>query len=214
LHNFGAEVGAANGSQVLLVAFGVARVLVQQEGGPRFDLRVDNRHPQVLRPHRLACHPGALVLLVPRVKDNSVKIDEVGAIRRAKERPRFTRFDAPHEKIRNPECVEKIASSQFLRAVIFFEVEKRFDVRVPRLEVGCERSLALPSALVDVPRRRLKATQHGDDSSANAPSGCDTAPGGAHVAQTEADPPGALGDDGTALLRFVDAFDGVLRDGE
>jgi hypothetical protein len=65
----------------------------------------------------------------------------------AHQAPDAVLLDPLHEQVRNPECVEEVPGTLLLFSVIFSQIQKFEDVRVPRLKVDGESSWALVAAL-------------------------------------------------------------------
>lgn len=66
---------------------------------------------------------------------------------------------ALHEDIGDPESREKIAGAHFFFAVVFSQVQKLEDVRMPRLQINSQAALPLAPALVDVARRIVEDSE-------------------------------------------------------
>mmetsp|Transcript_2607 Transcript_2607/g.5609 ORF Transcript_2607/g.5609 Transcript_2607/m.5609 type:complete len:277 (+) Transcript_2607:658-1488(+) len=64
LDNFGTEVGALDGTQILLIGLGVAVILVQHVWRPRLHLRIQNGKPKLLRLDSFATPTLLLVLFI------------------------------------------------------------------------------------------------------------------------------------------------------
>jgi hypothetical protein len=68
----------------------------------------------------------------------------------AKQGPRSFFFDSLHKEIWNPKGGEKVTGSVFLFSVVFFQIEKREDISMPRLKVNGKRALPFATPLIDV----------------------------------------------------------------
>mmetsp|Transcript_75449 Transcript_75449/g.211527 ORF Transcript_75449/g.211527 Transcript_75449/m.211527 type:complete len:231 (+) Transcript_75449:938-1630(+) len=102
LHDFSAQVTASNRSQVLLVALGVGRVLVEHVRSSGFDLRVQNGKPQLLGLDSLSTLSFPFITLVQFDKLLSMAIGESGTFIGAHQRPGTVGLDTLHEQVRNP----------------------------------------------------------------------------------------------------------------
>ena len=86
---------------------------------------------------------------------------QTGRLVGTKEGPFAVLLHSFHEQVRNPERVEKIAGPQFLFAMVLFEFQKIKNIGVPRFQINSERTFALATALVYVPRRVVENPKHG-----------------------------------------------------
>ena len=154
---------------------------------PRFDLRVEDGEPELLRLDRLARLPLRLVLLVERLELGAPRVVEPGALVRAEERPLAVRLDALHEEVGHPQRVEEVARARLLLAVVLAQVEEVEDVGVPRLDVHGERALPLAAALVDEARRVVEDAQHRHEPVRRAVGAGDVGARRADVRDREAD---------------------------
>mmetsp|Transcript_2729 Transcript_2729/g.7545 ORF Transcript_2729/g.7545 Transcript_2729/m.7545 type:complete len:206 (+) Transcript_2729:1310-1927(+) len=160
LDDLRAQVGAPDGTEVLLVGLAVGCVLVEHIRRPRLNLGFDDFEPKLLGRNDAPRLALALILFVQRLKVLPPAVDKPGALVRAEERPAAILLDAAHEEVAHPERVEQIARARLLLAVVLAKLEELKDIRMPRLEVDGERALALAAALVDVACGRIKDTKH------------------------------------------------------
>ena len=163
LHNLGAEVGRADGAEVLLVGLAVARVFEEHVRVAGFNLRLEDGEPELLRLDRLLTLALGLVLGVQRFELLAPAIGEAGGFVGAEQGPLAVGLDAFHEQIVGPEAVEEVTRARLFFAVVLAEVEPVEDVGVPRLEVDGERAFAFAAALVDVAGGVVEDAEHGDD---------------------------------------------------
>ena len=124
LDDLGAQVGRADGAQILLVGLAVGGVLVQDVRRARLDLRVQDGKPELLRLHGLAHLARRLVLLVQRLKLLAPRVDKAGALVGAHESPVCVRHDSLHEQVWDPHRVEEVSSSVLLSTEIFLQLKK------------------------------------------------------------------------------------------
>mmetsp|Transcript_12764 Transcript_12764/g.23829 ORF Transcript_12764/g.23829 Transcript_12764/m.23829 type:complete len:351 (-) Transcript_12764:99-1151(-) len=213
-NNFRAKVGAADGSQVLLIGLGVGMILVEHVGRSRFDLRVQNGKPQLLCLNGLA---GLAFLFVPFVEFDkfvSVHVGQSRCLVGTKEGPGAVALDAFHEQIGNPQGVEQVSGSIGFVSVVFAEIQKGKNVGMPRFQVAGNASLAFAASLIDVPSRVVKDSQHGNDPVGGSVGASNVGLTGTNVVNGDSNASGVLGDDGTSLERFVDSFNGVCLHGQ
>ena len=163
LHDLRAEVGGANGTEVLLVGLLVGSVLVQHVGRTGFDLRLNNLVPNHTSWHRFTGHASAFVVFVHGLELSTVDVLKTGALVGAEEGPVAVVFNALHEEVGRPHGVEEVASTHLFLAVVLLEVKELKDVRVPRFEVNGDGTLALAAALVDVAGGVVEDAEHGDN---------------------------------------------------
>ena len=214
LNNLGTEVGALDGTEVLLVGLVVAVVLEEHVGGTGLDLRIEDGEPELLSLDGLAALALLLVLLVEGLELLTVAVGEAGALIGAHEGPLAVGLDTLHEEVGNPKGVEQITGTVGLVAVVLTKVEEGEDIGMPGLDVGGDTALALSSALIDVPGSVVEDTEHRNDAVGGAVGTTDVGLGGTDVGDGHADAASVLGDDGELLEGVVDAVDGVLLHGE
>jgi len=65
-------------------------------------------------------------------------LEKSRAFVRAHQSPYSVFFHAFHKKIRNPQGVEKISRSIFLSAIVFAQLQKVYNVSMPRFYVNSE----------------------------------------------------------------------------
>lgn len=176
----------------------------------RLDLGVKNGKPQLLRLDGLSDFAFSFVAFVQGFKLVAETIGETGALVGAQQGPGAVVLDALHEEIRHPHGEEQIARAITFVPVVFAQIQKGKDVRVPGFQVNGDGSLAFATALVDVPRRIVKDTEHGYDAVGGAVSAANVALAGPNVMNGEANTSSILGNDGAVLERIVDAVDGVF----
>mmetsp|Transcript_39014 Transcript_39014/g.91260 ORF Transcript_39014/g.91260 Transcript_39014/m.91260 type:complete len:642 (+) Transcript_39014:465-2390(+) len=209
LDDLRAQVGRANGAQVLLVGLAVGRVLVQHVRRPRLDLRVEDGEPQLLRGHRALGAPFGLVLLVQRLELGAPHVAQPRRLVGAEEAPIRVRLDTPHEEIGHPQRVEEVARTALLLAVVLAQVEEGEDVRVPRLDVHGESSFALATALVNIASGVVKDTQHWHQPVARAARALNVRALCANVVHRQTDATRRFGDLCAQRERLEDALDRV-----
>jgi hypothetical protein len=160
LDNLSAQVRAADGTKVLLVALAVASVLVEHEGVTSLGLSLEDGIPKLLGTDSLATLVLLLVALVQSFELVTVDIGETGALIGAHECPIAIVLDTLHEEVRNPQSVEEIASADFLFAVVLAQVEEAKDVSVPWLKVDSKGTWTLVATLVDIASSVVVYTEH------------------------------------------------------
>ncbi|GIX65122.1 signal peptide containing protein [Babesia caballi] len=195
LHDFAAQVGGLDGAQVLLVGLGVARVLVQHEGGASLDLTLEDGEPEGLGGDGLATQTGLLVLGVELLELVAPDVVEAAALVRAHQGPLPVSLDTLHEQVGNPQGVEQIARACLLGAVVLAKVQKVHDVGVPRLHVNGEGALALAASLVHVAGGGIENAQHGHNAVALAVGATNVGATGPDLVAGQPYTPGALADE-------------------
>ena len=168
LDDLRAQVGALDGAEVLLVALGVGRVLVEHVGRAGLDLRLDDGGPELLGLDGLATASLRLVLFVQVLELLAPRVRQARALVRAHESPVLVALHAAHEQVGYPEGVEELACAHLLLARVLLCAEEVEHVRVPRLQVDGERARTLVAALVDVARRVVEHAQHRNQAIARA----------------------------------------------
>ena len=214
LDDLGAQVGRADGPEVLLVGLRVGGVLVEHVRGAGLDLCFDDLVPHVTSRHRLAGEALGFVRGVKRLKLGTVHVLKAWALVRAEEGPVRVGFNPLHEQVGRPHGVEEVASAHLFLPVVLAQVEEFEQVRVPRFEVDGNRTLALAAALVNVARRVVEDAQHGDDAVRGAVGPLDVGALGANVVDGKANATGRLGDHRALLERVVDAVQRVILHGQ
>mmetsp|Transcript_5523 Transcript_5523/g.7783 ORF Transcript_5523/g.7783 Transcript_5523/m.7783 type:complete len:590 (-) Transcript_5523:355-2124(-) len=210
LHDLRAQVGRADGAQVLLVGLAVAGVLVHHVGRAGLHLRRQDGEPQLLRGHRAARLALPLVLLVQRLELLAPHIRQPFRLVRAEERPRAVLLYSLHEQVRDPQSVEQVPGAVGLVAVVLLQVQEVHDVCVPGLEVDGDGALPLAAALVHVSGGVIVHAQHGHDAVGAAVGATDVGVGCTDVVDGQADAACVLGDDGALLQCVVDAVNTVI----
>ena len=152
----------------------------------------------------------AFVAFVQTFEVVRVTSRQAGAFRRAHQRPIATALDAFHEKIGNPQRVEKISRARFLFAVIFFEIQKFKDVGVPGFEVDGEGAFATTAALIAVSRRVVENAQHRRQAVGLAVRSGDVRVRRADVLHSEADSARVFANRGAVAERLENSFDGIF----
>src|SRR5690242_18678436 len=160
LNDLGAQVGAADGTKVFLVALPVGSIFVEHEGVTSLSLSLEDCVPQLLGTDSLAATTLLLVLLVEGDKLITVDISKARALVGAHECPLAVLLDTLHEEIGNPQSVEEIASTNLFLTVVLPQVEETEDVGVPGLKVDGESTRALVATLVDVAGSVVVDTEH------------------------------------------------------
>lgn len=210
LHNLGAEVGALDGAQVLLVALAVGGVLEQHVGRAGLGLAFQNGEPQLLGLDGFAALAFALVLEVELLELGAVAGVEARALVGAHQRPVAVGFHALHEQVGRPEGEKQVAGAHLFLAVVLFQIQEVEDVGVPGLQVNGESALALAAPLVHVAGRVVEHLEHGHEAVGGTVGAFDVGAGGAHVVHGQPDAAGALRNQGAVLQRVVNAVDGVV----
>mmetsp|Transcript_85769 Transcript_85769/g.191778 ORF Transcript_85769/g.191778 Transcript_85769/m.191778 type:complete len:753 (-) Transcript_85769:7-2265(-) len=220
LDDLGAEVGAVDGAEVLLVGLAIRSVLVEHVGRARLHLRLQDAEPELLRLDRLLAlarglelRVHALEVLAPDVHEALAGLRVEGLIG-AEERPLAVLLDAAHEEVGHPEAVEEVARALLLLAVVLPHLQEVEDVRVPGLQVHGEGALALAAALVHVARGLVEVPEHGHQAVAVAVGAADVGALRANVGDGHADAARRLRDEGALLEGVVDALDAVALHGE
>lgn len=194
---------------MLLVGFGVGRVLLEELRRARLNLGVKNHLPELLCGHALAPLALLLVACLERLECRTVAVRKARALVGTHERPHALVLDTLHEEVGNPEAVEEVARTLLLSALVELHAEEVLDVRVPRLKLDSEGAVAL-AALVDVARRVVENAEHGDDARRLAVRPGNASVAGANVVDIDADAAGPLGNLRAVAERLVDARDAVL----
>mmetsp|Transcript_19727 Transcript_19727/g.38612 ORF Transcript_19727/g.38612 Transcript_19727/m.38612 type:complete len:405 (-) Transcript_19727:253-1467(-) len=166
--------------------------------------------PKLLGTDGLASLALTLVSLIEFVKLGSVNFRESTSLVGAKKGPFSVLLHTLHEKVRNPECDEKVAGSDLLLTVVLTDLHEVKDIRVPRLKVHAERSLALATTLVDVASSVVEDTEHRNDAVGVAVGACNIAAGGTNLVNVHTNTSCVLGDSGAGLECLEDTLDGVL----
>ena len=214
LDDLRAEVGAADGAEVLLVGLAVGCILVQHVRYAGLNLVFDNLEPELLGLDGLASLALGLVLLVQGLELRSPAVGQSRALVRAHQGPVSILLDALHEEVRCPEGVEQVAGALLLLSVVLLEVEEIENVGVPRLDVDSEGALAFAAALVHVAGCVIEDAEHRDNAVGRSVRAADVGTGGPDVVDGEADAAGVLGNLGALLQRVVDAANAVFLHGE
>lgn len=144
-------------------ALTISGVLVKHERTTGLDLGLQDSVPELLSLDSLPCTTFALVLLVEGLELLAPDLMETRCFVGAEEGPFATGFNSLHEQIGDPKRIEEITGSNFLLAMILAQVDELKDVGVPRLEINSKRTRALVTTLVDVSRRRVVHTEHGNN---------------------------------------------------
>ena len=160
LHDLRAQVGGANRSEVLLIGFLVGGVLVQHVWRSRFNLGFDNLVPHHSSRDGFSGHPSALIVFEHGLEFSTVDVLKTWAFVWTEERPVAVVFHPLHEQVGRPHGVEEVACTHLFLPVVLLQVKELKDVRVPRLEVNRNGTLALAAALVNVSSRIVEHTQH------------------------------------------------------
>mmetsp|Transcript_22858 Transcript_22858/g.41925 ORF Transcript_22858/g.41925 Transcript_22858/m.41925 type:complete len:270 (-) Transcript_22858:1053-1862(-) len=106
LYNFSAEIGTFDGTQILLVRFTIAMILVQHVRRARLHLRVQDGKPQLLRLNSLASLAITFILFIKSLKLITPALVEPLALVGAHERPLPVALNTFHKEIGDPEGVE------------------------------------------------------------------------------------------------------------
>ena len=96
--------------------------------------------------------------------------------------------------------------------MVLAQVEKVFNVRVPRLNVDGECSLALPASLIDIPGRHVEDAEHWDEPVARPSAAANVRAARADLGNRDANPARVLRDAGAATQGLVYAVDGIVLD--
>ena len=214
LNNFGTEVGALDGSKVLLVGLAVAVILVEHVGGSSLNLCVQDGEPQLLGLDGFASLTLTFVLLVEGLEFFSVAVGKARTFIGAHEGPLSIGLDTFHEQVRNPEGVEQVTGAVGLVTVVLSEVQKGEDIGVPWLEVDGNTSLALTTSLIDIAGSVVEDTKHRDDSVGSSVGSTNVGLASTNVVSGQTNSTGVLRDDGTVLEGIVNSIDGVLLHGQ
>ena len=213
-HDFATQVGRANGSQVLLVGFGVGRILVQHVRSSRLDLGIQNGEPKLLGWNGLAGLAFCFVFGVQVLEFLSVDIGESRCLVGAKERPGSRFLDAFHEQIGNPERIKQIPGPVGFVSVVLSQIQKGKDIGVPWFQINGDTSLALAATLVDVTSRVVKDTQHGNNAVGSSVGAGNVGLTGTNVVCGKTNATGVLGNDGTVLECIINSVNGVFLHGQ
>ena len=210
LNDLSAQVGAADGTEVLLVALAVAGILVEHEGVAGLGLGLEDGIPELLGLNSLASLAFPFVLFVQSLELVAVDIGKTRALVGAHESPGAVLLDTLHEQIGDPEGKEEIASAHLLLTVVLAEVEELEDIGVPRLKVDGESTRTLVATLVNIASGVVEDPEHGNDTVGRAVGTGDIGARGANAVNVETDTASHLGDHGASLEGVVDALDAVL----
>lgn len=210
LDNLAAEVGAADGAKVLLVALAVAVVLVQHEGVASLDLSLKNGVPELLGTNGLTTPTLLLVLLVQSLELVAVDVGKTRALVGAHQSPGAVLFDTLHEEIGDPQSVKQVASANLFLSVVLAEVKEAEDIGMPRLEVNGECTGTLVATLVDIAGGVVVHTEHRNEAVAGTVGASNIAASSANTVDIEADTTGGLGNHGAGLQGIVDTLNAVL----
>ena len=146
-----------------MIGFLVGGVLVQHVGRSRFNLGFDNLVPHHSSRNGFSCHPSALIVFEHGLEFSTVDVLKTWAFVGAEERPVAVVFHSLHEQVGRPHGVEEVACTHLFLSVVLFQVKELKDVRVPRLEVDRNGTLALAAALVNITGRVVENAQHWND---------------------------------------------------
>lgn len=208
-HNLSTQVGAFDGSQVLLIGFAIAAVFVQHVGCSGLHLRIQHSKPKLLGLDGLASLALTLILLIQSLELLSPAGIQSGALIRTHQRPIPVLLYPLHKQIRNPKSVEEIAGTLHLVTMVLPQVQEGKDIGMPRLNVGSNTSLALSTSLIHVTCSVIEDTEHGHDSVGGPIGATDVTGAGTNVGDGHANSPSILADDGTVLERIVDSVNGI-----
>jgi hypothetical protein len=210
LNDLSAQVGASDGTEVLLVALAVASILVEHEGVSGLGLGLEDGIPELLGLDRLTTLALPLILLVQSLELLTIAVGKTGTLVGAHEGPFTVLFDTLHEKIRDPKGKEQVASANFLLTVVLSEIKELEDIRVPGLEVDGESTRSLVSTLVDIAGSVVEDTQHGNDTVGSTVGSGDVGASGTNAVDVQADTTSHLGDHSASLEGIVDSVNAVL----
>mmetsp|Transcript_12173 Transcript_12173/g.26968 ORF Transcript_12173/g.26968 Transcript_12173/m.26968 type:complete len:510 (+) Transcript_12173:311-1840(+) len=160
LNNLGAQIGTANGAQVLLVGLLVAGVLVEHVRSARLHLALQDLEPQLLRRNSLPSAALSLVLLIQSLEIRAIRILQPWGFVGAEQGPRPLSLHALHEQVGDPQGVEQVARSLLLLAVVLAQFQEIKNIGVPGFEVHRKGALALAPALVHVASGVVEDAEH------------------------------------------------------
>ena len=150
--DLGAEVGTVDDPGVILRAADVAGVLERDPRMARLEDHLQHALPQIDGGNLLAAHFAALglglVCEVAFLEIPAVSLVQIRRIAGAKQRPVLAGFHPLHEQVGNPVGRVHVVRAAAVISGIFSQLEKLFDVVVPRLEIGATAAPPL-AALVD-----------------------------------------------------------------
>lgn len=210
LDNLSAQVGAADGTQVLLVALAVAVILVEHEGVTSLGLSLEDGIPELLGLHGLTTLAGLLILLVQSLELLTVAVGKTGTLVGTHEGPVTVLLNTLHEEIGNPESEEQVASADLLFAVVLAQVKELKDICVPGLKVDGKGTRSLVATLIDVSGSVVEDTKHGGDTVGGTVGTGDVGAGGTDSVHVQANTTGHLGDHGTGLESIINTLNTVL----
>lgn len=102
LDDLSAQIGAADGAKVLLVALAVAGILVKHEGVTSLSLGLQDGIPKLLSLDSLAAFALSLILLVESLKFLAIAVGKARALVGAHQSPLAVLLNTLHEQIRDP----------------------------------------------------------------------------------------------------------------
>jgi hypothetical protein len=210
LNNLSAQVGASDGTKVLLVALAVAVILVEHERVSGLSLSLENGVPKLLSLDRLATLTLSLVLLVQSLELLAIAVSKTRALVGAHESPFAVLLDTLHEKIGDPKSQEEVASADLLLTVVLSKIKELEDVRVPGLKVDSESTRSLVATLVNVTSSVVENTQHGNDTVGSTVGTSDIRASGTDSVNVQANTTSHLGNHGTSLEGIIDTVNAVL----
>jgi hypothetical protein len=228
LNDLRAKIGAANSSQVLLVALLVAGILVKHEGVASLGLSLKNSIPKLLGLDGLTATAFFLVsisqsahtqmtgghggnsLFIKSIKLVAVNICQARGFIGTEQSPVTVGLNSLHEQIRGPQSVEQITGSDFLLTVVLAEIQELKDIGVPRLKVNSKSARALVSSLVDVPGSVVEHAKHRNNTVRRTVGATNVGACGTDAVNIKTDTAGGLRDHGTSLEGVVDTFNAIL----
>jgi hypothetical protein len=91
-----------------------------------------------------------LIGLIELVKFFTPALCESWAFVRAHKGPLFILLDTSHEDVRNPKCIEQVASAVLFFTMILTKLQIIIDVGVPRLKIDSKGSATFSTTLVNI----------------------------------------------------------------
>ena len=211
--DFCTEIGTLDHTQILLITLLVTGVFVKHVWCTSLGLRLENSFPHIGSWHRRSRPTFFLVLCVEGFKLLTHGIGETGCLVWTKERPIATLLNSLHEEIWNPESGEEIAAPRLLVTLVETQLKELHDIRVPWLEIDCDRSLSTPS-LIYIARCGVKYAKHWNNTIWLTICPPNTRFVGSHIMDVHPNTPSPLWDLRTLRKSSIDTVDWVLLVGD
>ena len=122
LHDLTTEVGALDGTEILLIRFTVGMILVEHVWSTSFNLTCDDLFPKFLSFDSLVTSSFSFVLKVKLLKGSTMALMKSWSFIWTEKGPVSVFLDSLHEQIWSPESIEEITCSLLFLSVIFLEL--------------------------------------------------------------------------------------------